>query len=96
MNIDAAINIMVSEEIDIFVVQETWLDGTSLFEINGYHVFTHGLGKQTCSCGQLGVAIILSPTLYDAYTKSGSPPPITPSVPDHVSYGQFIGLCFSI
>ena len=60
-NIDAAIGVMIKHNIDIYTVQETWLDGSTHLDVNDYHVFTHGHDTQSCARGQNGVAIILSP-----------------------------------
>ena len=87
---------MENNKLDAYVVQETWLDGTSHLEINGYHVFTHGHEKQLCSQGQAGVAIILPPTLYRAYKACNSPEPFHPSNPESISYGCFISLTFDV
>ena len=95
-NLDAAISIMTEESIHTYVLQETWLDGTEVLEINGFHVFTHVLSQQTCNQGQCRVVIILATSLYDAYFNSGSSPPIAPKDPEHPSYGCFIGLQFKI
>ena len=95
-NIDVAIGIMEKNRLDAYVVQETWLDGSTHLEINGYHVFTHGHDKQHCSRGQAGVAIILSPTLYHAYQASNCPDPFYLSDPESVQYGRFISITFDI
>ena len=61
INLDAIIEMMIKNNISIYSIQETWLDGDFVKEINGYTMFHHGLVSQTCSRGQKGVAIILSP-----------------------------------
>jgi len=63
-NIDAAINFMQTNGIHAYSIQETWLDGDFEKDINGYHVFHHGLSQQKSSRGSAGVAIILSNDLY--------------------------------
>ena len=85
-DIDVAVDLMLNENIDAYVIQETWLDRTKSFTVNGFHVLTHGLDKQTCSRGQKGLAIILSPTLFvfEAYQKAGCPKPITPTDPTSI------------
>lgn len=87
---------MAKNGLDFYTAQETWMDETENFEINGYYIFTHGLDVQTSNCGQVGVAIILSPNLYNEYKLAGSPIPIIPPKHDTVSYGRFIGLRFTI
>ena len=53
---------MSIRKIDIYFIQETWLDGNYVSEINGYTLFHHSLKEHKCSRGQCGVGIILSPT----------------------------------
>jgi hypothetical protein len=58
------ITTMKLKEIDVFFVQETWLEGDVYDKtINGYHVFRHngGVGHHNFC----GVAIVLSPRYYD-------------------------------
>ena len=62
VNLDIMIDIMARKKIDVYCIQETWLDGDFIKEIDGYTIFHHGLKEQTCSRGQNGVAIILLPT----------------------------------
>lgn len=95
-NIDAAIDVMQTNGIHAYSIQETWLDGDFEKKIIGYHVFHQGLFKQKSSRGRAGVAIILSNDLYRQYVDSGPPPPIQPSDPEHPAHGSFIGLQFHI
>jgi len=95
-NIDVAIDVMQTNGIHAYSIQETWLDGDFEKDINGYHVFHHGLSQQKSSRGSAGVAIILSNDLYRQYVDAGSPPPIHPSDPEHPAHGRFIGLQFLI
>ena len=85
------IDIMARKKIDVYCIQETWLDGDFIKEIDGYTIFHHGLKEQTCSRGQNGVAIILSPTFSKYYKLSGSLPPVIPQE-DDISMGRFIGI----
>merc|ERR1740136_128096 len=66
-NIDVAIDVMQTNGIHAYSIQETWLDGDFEKDINVYHVFHHGLTKQKSSRGSAGVAIILSNDLYRQY-----------------------------
>jgi hypothetical protein len=51
---------MKTKSLDIYFVQETWLEGDAFDEvINSYHVFRHNKGKGNHNF--CGVAIILSP-----------------------------------
>ena len=52
---------MINRDLSVYCIQETWLHGNFIKEIEGYTVFHHGLKKQVCSRGQNGVVIILSP-----------------------------------
>jgi hypothetical protein len=54
------ISMMKTKSLDIYFVQETWLEGDAFDEvINGYHVFRHNGGKSNHNFR--GVAIILLP-----------------------------------
>ena len=50
---------MISKILDVYRIQETWLDGNFIKNINGYIMFHHVLISQICSRRQKGVAIIL-------------------------------------
>ena len=83
---------MSIRKIDVYLIQETWLDGDYVSEIKGYTLFHHGLKK--CSRDQCGVDIILSPTFLQFYKDSGSKPPIT--ISEENTIGRFIGISLSI
>ena len=54
------ISMMKTKSLDVYFVQETWLEGDTFDEvINGYHVFRHNGGKGNHNFQ--GVDIILSP-----------------------------------
>ena len=78
-----------------YCIQETWLAGGFIKEIDGCTIFHLGLKEQVCSRGQNGVAIILSPTFSKYYKSSGSPPPAIPKNND-LTTGRFIGLKLNI
>ena len=59
---DIIVEFNVDTKIDIYFIQETWLDGNYVSEINSYTLFHHSLKEHKCSRGQCGVGIILSPT----------------------------------
>ena len=83
---------MINRNLSVYCIQETWLDGNFIKEIEGYTVFHHGLVKQVCKRGQNGVAIILSPEFTIFYNKSGSKPQVNPTISSSVDFGRFIGL----
>ena len=65
------ITTMKLKEIDVYFIQETWLEGDMFNEmINGYHVFCHngGVGHHSFR----GVAIVLSPRYYDGWKAAGA------------------------
>jgi exonuclease III len=62
----------------VYMVQETWMTGNFITEIQGIHFFHHGLEESTCSRGRGGVAIALGPEAYDAWIEAGMPQPIMP------------------
>ena len=84
------ITTMKLKDIDVFFVQETWLEGDVYDEtINGYHVFRHngGVGHHNFR----GVAIVLSPKYYDGWKAAGARPPITTDTTGEFA-GRFISL----
>ena len=91
--LDIIVELMSFRKIDVYLIQETWLDGDYVSEIKGYTLFRYGL-KKKCGRGQCGVGIILSPTFLQFYKDSGSKPPIT--VSDENAIGRFIGLELTI
>ena len=66
---------MKLKDIDVYFVQETWLEG-DVFDviINGYHFFYHngGVGNDNFC----GVAIILSPRYHEGWKATGARSPI--------------------
>jgi hypothetical protein len=81
-------------DIDAWLVQETWLEDNDLnTDIGGSHLFRHNSPVGTTGRDHLfrGVAIILSPRYFLAWKAAGPPSPITTgSTGEFV--GQFIGL----
>ena len=67
---------MRQHQIDIYLLQETWLTGNWSKEIHGYTIFHHGLDQATCSRGTGGVTIILSPAMKTAWANAGNPNPV--------------------
>ena len=84
------INIMKTKNLDVYFVQETWLEDDAFDEvINSYHVFRHNGGKGNHNFR--GVAIILSPRYYQGWKDAGSKPPLTTD-----ATGEFAGRYISI
>ena len=85
---------MRHDDIDAWLVQETWLeDNDYSTSIGGYHMFRHNSLIGTTGRDHLfrGVAIILSPRYYLAWRAAGSPSPITTESSGNFA-GRFIGL----
>ena len=81
---------MKLKNIDVYFVQETWLEGDVFDEtINGYHVFHHNgeIGHHNYR----GVAIVLSPHYNDGWKAAGARPPITTDAKGEFA-GRFISL----
>jgi hypothetical protein len=70
------IAMMKTKSLDVYFVQETWLEG-DVFDkvVNGYHVFRHNGGKGNHNFR--GVAIILSPRYHKGWKAAGGRPPLT-------------------
>jgi hypothetical protein len=81
---------MKLKQLNVYFVQETWLEGDIFDEIiNGYHVFCHNgkLGNHTfCS-----IAIILSLLYHEGWKAAGAWPPTTTN-----ANGKFMGRFISI
>ena len=58
INLEAIVQNMINRNLSVYCIQETWLDGNFIKEIEGYTVFHHGLVKQVCKRGQNRIAII--------------------------------------
>jgi exonuclease III len=81
---------MKTKSLDVYFVQETWLEGDVFDEvINGYHIFRHNGGKGNHNFR--GVAIILLPRYYAGWKAAGARPPITTD-----ATGKFAGRYISI
>ncbi len=81
---------MKTKSLDVYFVQETWLEGDTFDEvINGYHVFRHNGGKGNHNF--CGVAIILSPRYHQGWKAAGARPLLTTD-----ATGEFAGRYISI
>lgn len=87
---------MIYRNLSVYWIQETWLDGNFIKEIEGYTIFHHGLEKQVCKRGQNRVAVILSLECTIFYNKSGSKPQVNPKISSSVEFGRFLDLKLSI
>jgi hypothetical protein len=81
------IALMKTKSLDVYFVQETWLEGDIFDEvINGYHIFRHNGGKGNHNFR--GVAIKLSPRYLEGWKAAGARPPMTTD-----AAGEFAGRC---
>ena len=63
---------MEGNDIDVYLVQETWLEGDKdHWVINGITFFTHGLENQNSSRGRGGMAIAMSRKAMKAWERAG-------------------------
>ena len=84
------IGMMKTKSIDVYFVQEAWLEGDVFNEvINGYHIFRHNGGKGNHNFH--GVTIILSLQYYQGWKASGARPPLTTDATDEFA-GQYISI----
>jgi len=66
---------MISEDITLYCIQETWIKGNSRFLVRGNLMFTHNRDKRGIgSRGRIpgGVAVILSPSAAIVWKTAGS------------------------
>ena len=96
INLDERIEIMTKNNILVYCIQETSLDGGFVKEINCHTMFHHGLESQACSRGQKVVGIILSPEFLKFYKFSESKPLLTLNSALNEEYGRFIGSKLSL
>jgi hypothetical protein len=81
---------MRSDDIDAWLVQETWLEDKDFnTNIGGYHMFHTNSPVGSTGCNHLfcGIAIILSPRYFLAWKAAGSPRPYTTDparAPEHL------------
>jgi hypothetical protein len=81
---------MKTKNLDVYYMQETWLEGDVFDEvINGYHVFRHN--GDLSNHNFHGVTIILSLRYYEGWKAAGTTPPITTKIT-----GEFLGRYISI
>ena len=80
---------MVDEKIDILFMQETWVEGDSIFEWNGYVIFNHNFSD--IKTKRRGVGIVLSPRMARAWERAGKLDPIKTET-GSVFEGRFIGV----
>ena len=57
---------MDEKHIAVALMQETWLTRDFSKIITGFHILHYGLKNANCRCRERGVAIILSPTGFEA------------------------------
>eukprot|EP00978_Attheya_sp_CCMP212_P038384 scaffold189626_cov36-Attheya_sp.AAC.2 len=72
---------MKRKNIDVYLIQETWISDDFSHVINGQHIFHHGKPSEersTKAKGRMkgGVAIILSPRATEGWKRAGQPEPI--------------------
>ena len=97
INLDAIVQNMIYRNLSVSCIQETWLDGNLIKEIEGYTIFHQCLeNKKICKRDQNGVAINLSPEFTIFYNKSGSKPQVNPTISSSVKFGRLLGLKLSI
>ena len=81
---------MKQNDIDVYFIQETWLEGNAFDKtITGYHVFRHN--GEVGNHAFRGVAIVLSPRYYEGWKTAGAKSPITTDATGEFT-GRFISL----
>ena len=67
--------LMKEQNIDVLLLQETWLIGDITTTICGILVHHHGPPQATSNRGSAGLAILMGPRAQKAWHDAGSPPP---------------------
>ena len=63
---------MIDNDVDVYLIQETWLEGDQdHWNINGITFFTHAPEKQSSGRGRGGLAIALSKRAMKAWERAG-------------------------
>ena len=77
--IEGIVESIITNIVDVFLLQETWMIGNITQNLRECAMFYHGLNKSLIHIGERGVAIILSPRFNEFYENAGGLPPITTS-----------------
>ena len=90
VKLEFIVNKMMKDEIDIYLLQETWDEGDDAKDVgNGYYMFKHNVDVKDSS--KTGVAIILSPRIVNAWKDAGGRDPVTTTKGGQFE-GRFIGV----
>ena len=86
---------MTENNIDIYLLQETWLLDDWIITIKGVTVIHHGPKEPASNRGSGGVAIMLGPRAQRAWRAAGSPDPYCPgNIVDNTTRYMGIDLLF--
>jgi exonuclease III len=86
---------MTEHNIDIYLLQETWLVGDFITNIHGIAVIHHGPEEPASNRGSGGIAILLGPRAQHAWRAAGSPDPYCPgNIVDNTTRYMGIDLIF--
>ena len=87
--------LMTENNIDIYLLQETWLLDDWIITIKGVTVIHHGPKEPASNRGSGGVAIMLGPRAQRAWRAAGSPDPYCPgNIVDNTTRYMGIDLLF--
>ena len=97
LKIKNIINNMVHNNINAFMIQETWKTGNSVETIRNHTIFYHSINKHKSRRGERGIAIVLSPKFYQFYEEArGVPPRCTTTDPGNELGGRYMELTLKI
>jgi hypothetical protein len=71
-------HLMTEHDIDIYLLQETWLVGDFITIIHGITVIHHGPEEPANNQGSGGIAMLLGPRAQRAWQTASSPDPYCP------------------
>ena len=92
--VDPLVDLMITNNIMVYCIQERWIVGSSSKIVRGHMVFRHNQEDRVVgSKGKIlgGVAKILSPTAVEVWRAAGSNPPITTPIDS-----PFIGISIKV
>ena len=95
--LDPLIDIMITEGVIFYCVQETWFVGNLVVMVHGRMIFLHNRVKRvegTRGSNPGVIAIILAPSAVVSWKEAGSNPPTTTLLTSKF-VGRFVGIKIS-
>ena len=72
--IEGIVEHVIKNNVDVFLLQESWLVGNKIHHLTEHVIFYYGLNKELSRKGERRVVITLSPRFTEFYENSGWSP----------------------